>query len=291
MHYMKRFNFFLTSIFLSIVTSGCVNQNPAPVEYSSPNSQSSIPNYYGIPQSTKTEEEKITTQDLIVNEPVEQNYKNRDYEGFSYEEKIKKLDDDAEKKNYKKTIVDDEIDKELSEIKKEEKKPKENSVTKGKKKDENKIISEIESQEEEKILESKNKHQIEDENNSKAISDNTFSKPVNGKVINKHEDVVSGKKIKGIYVSSNDGVVKSSSSGEVLFSGYDNDFGNLVIVKSDVGGDEIMVAYANLSSLNVKKGDVVKKEGLIGNVEIGKKVHIAFRKNKKVVDPLEYLKY
>jgi septal ring factor EnvC (AmiA/AmiB activator) len=303
---MQRFNFFLTSTLLSVLISGCVNQNPAPIEYASSNSPiSNVPNYYGIPQNTKTPEETITTQDLIVNESVNNN-DNKSTDGtLSYEEKIKNLDDRAEKTNYKKTIADDEIEKELSEIQKEDKKINNKVVNnkalskESKKREENRekeasVISEVENDikidgDDEQNLESEER--IKKGNTENKIGSSDFVKPVNGKVINKHEEFVGGKKIKGIYVASNDGVVKSSNSGEVLFSGYDNDFGNLVIVKSNVGNDEIMVAYANLSSLNVKKGEVVKRDGLIGNVEIGKKVHIAFRKNKQVVDPLEYLNY
>ncbi len=302
---MQRFNFFLTSTLLSVLIGGCVNQNPAPIEYASSNSQTSnIPNYYGIPQNTKTPEETITTQDLMVNEPVNNNDKRKRDDSVSYEEKIKNLDDRAEKTNYKKTIVDDEIEKELSEIQKENKKINNKvaankvAANETKKREESggkevSAISEvgtnIKTDDDEQNLESE--EQTKKGNIENKIGSSGFVKPVNGKVINKHEDVVGGKKIKGIHISSNDGVVKSSNSGEVLFAGYDNDFGNLVIVKSNVANDEIMVAYANLSSLSVKKGDVVKREGLIGNVEIGKKVHIAFRKNKQVVNPLEYLKY
>ena len=301
---MQRFNFFLastlTSIFLSIIIGGCVNQNPAPIEYASSNSHTStVPNYYGIPQNTKTPEETITTQDLMVNEPVNNNDKRKIDDSVSYEEKIKNLDDRAETTNYKKTIVDDEIEKELSEIQKENKKiNNEVAANEAKKREENQgkdanaisgVGTNIKTDDDERNLESEERAKKGNIENKIGSSD--FVKPVNGKVINKHEEVVGGKKIKGIYVSSNDGVVKSSNSGEVLFAGYDNDFGNLIIVKSNLANDEIMVAYANLSSLGVKKGDIVKRDGLIGNVEIGKKVHIAFRKNKQVVDPLEYLKY
>jgi septal ring factor EnvC (AmiA/AmiB activator) len=302
---MQRFNSFFISALLSILISGCVNQNPAPIEYTSSSSPANtVPNYYGIPQNTKTPEETITTQDLMVNEPVNNDDKKNRDDAVSYEEKIKNLDDRAQTTNYKKTITDDEIEKELSEIQKEDKKINNKVVDnklvarEAKKREENRgkeasVISEVENDIKidggEQNLESE--EQTKKGNIENKIGSSGFVKPVNGKVINKHEEFVGGKKIKGIYVSSNDGVVKSSNSGEVLFAGYDNDFGNLVIVKSNVGNDEIMVAYANLSSLSVKKGEFVKRDGLIGNVEIGKKVHIAFRKNKQVVDPLEYLKY
>ena len=88
-----RFNSILILIIASTLLTGCINQNPAPIEYSSSLvPTNTVPNYYGVPQNTKTQEESITSQELIINEPQGKAHeKKNSQDKVSYEDKIKKF--------------------------------------------------------------------------------------------------------------------------------------------------------------------------------------------------------
>ncbi len=123
----------------------------------------------------------------------------------------------------------------------------------------------------------------EDED-EEAIEQLNFVKPLNGVIINEFK----AGKSKGIDIAAKEySEVKSIAAGTVIYSGYNKQFGNLVIVKLDK--DDLEVAYASLDDLLLKKGDKIARNSVIGHVE--HKLYFAMRKNKIAVDPNKYIEF
>jgi murein DD-endopeptidase MepM/ murein hydrolase activator NlpD len=85
--------------------------------------------------------------------------------------------------------------------------------------------------------------------------------------------------------------VHSARSGEVIFSGYDEGYGNLVIIEHEFGYKSY---YGHLSKIFVKAGDTVKTGSLIalsGNTgrSTGPHLHFEIRKNGKALNPVSLL--
>jgi len=111
-----------------------------------------------------------------------------------------------------------------------------------------------------------------------------FAKPLDGEIITEFE---LGKN-KGIDIAVNEeSNVSSIGSGTVIFSGNNQQFGNLVIVKLDK--EDLEVAYAHLKDLSVKKGSKIAKGDMIGHVD--NKLYLAMRKGKIAVDPTKYIEF
>jgi len=116
-----------------------------------------------------------------------------------------------------------------------------------------------------------------------------FIWPVQGEVIAKFKP---GKN-DGIKIKVSEGTpVKAAAAGDVLYAGSElKGFGNLLLLKHAGGW---VTAYANNSSLLVKKGDKVKqgqviaKSGKTGDVK-QPQLHFEVRKGKQPVDPLAQL--
>lgn len=118
--------------------------------------------------------------------------------------------------------------------------------------------------------------------------------PVKGQVIKNFVQT----KEKGIEIKAPLGTpVKSVTNGFVVFAGYDDRFGNLIIVSVDKKNalDEVFVAYSHMDDLILAKGDRVEYGTLIGHVgQTGPnidmpKLRFAVRINQNPVDPLKYL--
>ena len=123
----------------------------------------------------------------------------------------------------------------------------------------------------------------EDED-EEAIEQLNFVKPLNGVTITEFK----AGKSKGIDIAAKEySEVKSIAAGTVIYSGFNKQFGNLVIVKLDK--DDLEVAYASLDDLLLKKGDKIAKNSVIGHVE--HKLYFAMRKNKIAVDPSKYIEF
>ncbi|CEO17316.1 Murein hydrolase activator NlpD precursor [Rickettsia monacensis] len=123
----------------------------------------------------------------------------------------------------------------------------------------------------------------EDED-EEAIEQLNFVKPLNGVIITEFK----AGKSKGIDIAAKEySEVKSIAAGTVIYSGFNKQFGNLVIVKLDK--DDLEVAYASLDDLLLKKGDKIAKNSVIGHVE--HKLYFAMRKNKIAVDPSKYIEF
>ncbi|WP_337969209.1 M23 family metallopeptidase [Rickettsia tamurae] len=117
-----------------------------------------------------------------------------------------------------------------------------------------------------------------------AIEQLNFVKPLNGIIITEFR----AGKSKGIDIAAKEySEVKSIAAGTVIYSGFNKQFGNLVIVKLDK--DDLEVAYASLDDLLLKKGDKIAKNSVIGHVE--HKLYFAMRKNKIAVDPSKYIEF
>ena len=92
-----------------------------------------------------------------------------------------------------------------------------------------------------------------------------------------------------IKVFSRDEAVRSIEHGTVIFAAPYLGYGNTVII--DHGG--FFSVYTQLSQVNVKKGETVRRGQLIGRVgdpNTGYILHFELRVAGKSVDPLKYLK-
>lgn len=123
-----------------------------------------------------------------------------------------------------------------------------------------------------------------EDKDEEAIEQLNFVKPLNGVIITEFK----AGKSKGIDIAAKEySEVKSIAAGTVIYSGYNKQFGNLVIVKLDK--DDLEVAYASLDDLLLKKGDKIARNSVIGHVE--HELYFAMRKNKIAVDPNKYIEF
>lgn len=120
-----------------------------------------------------------------------------------------------------------------------------------------------------------------------------FRWPVRGRVISGFGPKPGGQQNEGINISVPEGTsVKAAEDGVVAYAGSElKGYGNLVLIKH---ADGWVTAYANNSTLDVKKGDTVKrgqviaKAGQTGNVT-SPQVHFEIRKGSQPVDPSQHL--
>jgi murein DD-endopeptidase MepM/ murein hydrolase activator NlpD len=112
-----------------------------------------------------------------------------------------------------------------------------------------------------------------------------FAWPVNGKVVGNY-GTSGGQKNDGIDIQTETGApVKAADGGTVVYAGNEvRGMGNLVLVSHNGGW---ITAYANNESLQVKKGDAVKKGQVIAKAD--SKVHFEVRRANKTLDPMTVL--
>lgn len=98
---------------------------------------------------------------------------------------------------------------------------------------------------------------------------------------------------KGIDISSSYGApIRPLASGNVIFAGWDNHgFGNAIIIRSAAGYDS---KYGHLSALNVKVGQRVEGDSVIGfigatGVATGPHLHFEVYKDGLAINPLNVL--
>lgn len=124
-----------------------------------------------------------------------------------------------------------------------------------------------------------------DDNLEKQILSNALSLPVKG-------SIKENKNLRGVLISAADGdAVKASASGEVIYVGNLNNYGNMILVKHDNG---LVTNYARLKKTFVQKGQKVNKGDLIASAGISKEfdtsdVLFEVRKGTKAVNPLDYI--
>jgi murein DD-endopeptidase MepM/ murein hydrolase activator NlpD len=117
-----------------------------------------------------------------------------------------------------------------------------------------------------------------------------FINPVDGKVVKVFDE-----KSQGINIAATlRDPVKSIYDGQVVYAGYDNKFGNLIIVKAK--DSEFFIAFAHLDDLIINKGEQIAQGQVIGHVgQTGSveepQLYLAIKKGKVALDPLLYLDY
>ena len=117
--------------------------------------------------------------------------------------------------------------------------------------------------------------------------------PVRGKVISDFGKKPSGLKNEGINIAVPEGTsIRAAESGVVAYAGNElKGYGNLILIRH-AGG--YVTAYAHAKSLNVKRGDTVKRGDVIavagqtGAVQ-SPQLHFEVRKGATALDPKKYL--
>ena len=85
--------------------------------------------------------------------------------------------------------------------------------------------------------------------------------------------------------------IMATASGQIVTVGFDNSFGNFVIIKHNHG---IYTRYAHMSSYRVKKGQMVEQGDVIGyvgntGISTGPHLHYEVHIGSDVVDPAKYI--
>ncbi|EAU40554.1 lipoprotein [Fulvimarina pelagi HTCC2506] len=117
--------------------------------------------------------------------------------------------------------------------------------------------------------------------------------PVQGRVMQRFGEKVGSKRNDGLNISVPRGTpVKAAENGVVIYAGDGlKEFGNTVLVKHD---DGLVTVYGNADSLNVKRGDTVKRgqqiasSGMSGDATVPQ-LHFEVRKDSAPIDPSGYL--
>ena len=120
-----------------------------------------------------------------------------------------------------------------------------------------------------------------------------FLLPVRGRIVLKFGSQGKGLRNDGINIAAAPGTpVRAAENGIVVYSGNALlGFGNMVLIRH---ADGFMTAYAHNRSLEVKRGDVVRRGQVIaevgrtGNVSTPQ-LHFEIRKGKTAVNPARYL--
>lgn len=126
----------------------------------------------------------------------------------------------------------------------------------------------------------------------KSSSATKFSLPVQGEIITKFGAETLNGKSNGIEIIAPEGTeIVSIGAGVVVYAGFDDKFGNLVITKLEE--KNLYVAYAHMSGLLLNKNDKVTNSTIIGHVgSTGAtnvaKLYLAIREGKISVDPMKY---
>jgi len=80
--------------------------------------------------------------------------------------------------------------------------------------------------------------------------------------------------------------VKCSLDGIVIYKGFMNGYGNIVIVDH---GNSLVTVYANLASQEVGMNEYVKQGDILGKTVKNEKFHFEIRENSESKDPLKWL--
>jgi LysM repeat protein len=120
-----------------------------------------------------------------------------------------------------------------------------------------------------------------------------FVKPLEGRLLYKFGEQTLNGKNNGININAPAGAeIKAVKDGEVIFTGFNDKFGNLIIIKSDA----LFIAYGHMEDLLLEKGDKVTQNQVIGHVGStgnvdSPQLHFAIREGKIAVDPSKYIPY
>lgn len=120
-----------------------------------------------------------------------------------------------------------------------------------------------------------------------------FLKPVRGRVLSNYGAKKSGLHNDGINIAAARGTpVKVAENGVVVYTGNAlKGSGNLVLVRHD---NRWMTAYGHLDKISVKKGQVLKRGNVLGNVGTSGSVstpqlHFEIRRGTDALNPAKYM--
>lgn len=142
------------------------------------------------------------------------------------------------------------------------------------------------------VKNSKNKIILIGQKVPKDLKDECFIKPATG-FISSGFGRRWGRMHKGIDIAASFGnPIYAAAKGVVEFSGWQNGYGNIIILKHNDGFE---TRYGHCSKLLVKVGDTVNVNQHIANVgstgrSTGPHVHFEVRKNNIAINPIKYLK-
>ncbi len=276
--------------FLLFTTQGCVNQAPAPIEYN----HDKTFDYNSIKTSRKYSEKTLPTlqdTEVIVSKPLD------------------KMEDDLEKTSGVLDKANNNKNEEiiLPKLKNENTTIIYHDVQEGETLD---IIANNYDQSPEEIANLNNltkpyhldefqtlkikvnKEILNRQNTKNSTKKSKFAMPVQGDIIIKFGQQTKHGKSNGINIIASDGTeIKSVTNGEVIFSGDNNKFGNLIIIKSN----DTYLAYAHMQDLLLEKGAKVQENDIIGYVGStgsvsAPQLHFAIRKGNTPIDPEQYTK-
>jgi len=118
-------------------------------------------------------------------------------------------------------------------------------------------------------------------------------KPVGGKIISNFGAKKSGLHNDGVNIAAPRGApVKSAENGVVVYAGNAlKGSGNLILVRHE---NRWMSAYGHLEQINVRKGQVIKRGSVIG--EVGStgsvstpQLHFELRRGTSALNPVRYM--
>jgi murein DD-endopeptidase MepM/ murein hydrolase activator NlpD len=126
-----------------------------------------------------------------------------------------------------------------------------------------------------------------------ARAEKTFLLPVRGRVISAFGSKGQGLHNDGVNIAAEKGTpVRAAENGIVVYAGNALlGFGNMILVRH---ADDFMTAYAHNDTLNVQRGDTVRRGQVIstvgstGNVSTPQ-LHFEVRKGKSAVNPAKFL--
>ncbi len=93
---------------------------------------------------------------------------------------------------------------------------------------------------------------------------------------------------KGIDLAAPEGMdVQAALGGEVVFAGYENGYGNTVVLRHAEG---LQTRYAHLATMDVRTGDLIAAQAKLGTVgnsgrSTGPHLHFEVTRNGKQIDP------
>ena len=121
-----------------------------------------------------------------------------------------------------------------------------------------------------------------------------FLRPVSGRVVSGYGAKKSGLHNDGINIAAARGTpVSAAENGVVVYTGNAlKGSGNLILVRHE---SQWMTAYAHLDSINVRKGQVVKRGAMIGRVGStgsvsSPQLHFEVRRGTSAMNPSKYMK-
>lgn len=118
-----------------------------------------------------------------------------------------------------------------------------------------------------------------------------FAKPINAAISSEFGQRW-GRMHNGIDFAANEGdIILATDSGMVKFSGYEETFGNFVIIEHGSGYESY---YAHMSKRSVTEGEIVSKGQKIGEVgstgnSTGPHLHFEIRLNGIAVNPADFI--